>query len=390
MANQSEIPMGIQTLGDNDLYNFTMQQAILKLYPDAVSEHRFINRGKQKFDSRFEKIFRSEIEKFSYLQFTIQELDLFKSMSFIKPWYVDFLRAYRFNPEEITFSINDGVLDLKINGPWYRTILWEVPLMACISEIYFSLEKEDNLWDYSEQEEKLNKKTSALMCAQCSYADFGTRRRRSFETQDFILKKMHKHHWFAGTSNVHLAAKYNVKAIGTMAHQWIQGISALESMNHPNHFMMEKWIEVYGSNLGYSLTDTYGTNSFLKDFNRTFASIFDGVRHDSGDPFAFVDKIVEHYKKLNVDYRSKTIVFSNALTATLASDLKLYCDNIGIKSSFGIGTFFTNDFCTQALNMVIKLWSVNGFPVVKLSDDIGKECGEDKMVQFMNYLHKGL
>jgi len=383
----STLPMGIKSVVDTDLYKLTMQQAVLKLYPDAVVEYRFKNRGDHKFDDRFGSIFRVELEKMQYLSISTQELQYLSNMNFVQPWYVEFLRGYRFNPEEVEFSITDGQLHLRIKGPWYRTILWEVPLMALISEVYFHLEKEDGLWDMKGQDHKLELKENKLMTAGCRYADFGTRRRRCFEVQDNIINKMKNHHWFAGTSNVHLACKHNVKCIGTMAHEWIQGISALESMNHPNKFMMEKWCEVYGSNLGIALTDTYGTQAFFKDFNRTLASIYDGVRHDSADPLEFTDKVIAHYQSVGVDHRTKTIVFSDGLTAAKAAEIQAYCDEKEIKCSFGIGTSFTNDFDTPALNMVIKLWSVNGHNVVKLSDVPGKANGDEKMVEIMRHIH---
>lgn len=378
----------IKSILDTDLYKLTMQQAVLKLYPDAMVEYRFKNRGEHKFSKKFGELFTAELHNMSKLSITDSELEFIAKMPFIQPWYVDFLRAYKFNPSEVEYLVNDGELDIVIKGPWYRTILWEVPLMAMISEIYFKLENEDIPWDMSQQKRKLELKSAKLMAAGCSYADFGTRRRRSYEVQDFVVSNMKKHYWFAGTSNVHLAHKHGIKAIGTMAHEWVQGISALESMNHPNRFMMKKWTEVYGCSLGIALTDTYGSNSFFKDFNKTLSSIFDGVRHDSGSPFDFIEKVVNHYKEIGVDHRTKSIVFSDGLNADIAAEIQKECDKAQIKCSFGIGTSFTNDFDSKPLNMVIKLWSVNGAKVVKLSDISGKENGDPKAVEFMKYLHK--
>lgn len=389
----TSMPLGIQSLADTDLYKLTMQQAVLKLYPDAIVTYRFKNRGKHKFDSKFAKLFRENLEKMQYLQFSSAELKYLSKMKFFHPWYLEFLRGYRFDPSEVTWEIRDGELELSIDGPWYRTILWEVPLMALISEIYFQVEKEQGLWNMEGQEHKLELKENRLMSGNCRYADFGTRRRRCFEIQDTIVSKMKGHHWFAGTSNVHLACKYEVRCIGTMAHEWIQGISALESMNHPNRFMMEKWIQVYGSQLGVALTDTYGRKSFYKDFNKTFASIFDGTRQDSEDPYKYTDDTIEHYKSIGIDYGTKSIVFSNALNP-LSTDpvkdplaIKKYCDSRGIQCSFGIGTSFTNDFNTPALNMVIKLYTVNGHNVVKLSDEPEKANGDPEMVEIMKKIH---
>lgn len=375
----------IKSILDTDLYKLTMQQAVLRLYPDAVVEYRFKNRGKQKFSENFLSALKKEINHMATLSCTDEERKFLLTLPYLGGWYVDFLHSYRFDPNEVKVSLVDGDLDITINGSWYRTILWEVPLMAIISELYFQID--DTKWNYNDQEKKLGIKTSKLMAAQCSYFDFGTRRRRSFEVQDMIVKKMANHHWFGGTSNPYLAMKYNCKVVGTMAHEWIQGISALESMNHPNRFMLEKWTEVYGTELGVALTDTFGTKSFLKDFDKKFASMFAAVRHDSSDPFIFADKIVNHYKNLNINFKNKTIVFSDSLNADKAANIKKYCDVLGINSAFGIGTSFTNDFDTPALNMVIKLWSVNGTHVVKISDEPDKTNGEVSAVKFMKYLH---
>jgi nicotinate phosphoribosyltransferase len=316
------------------------------------------------------------------------EIDKFSKISFIKNWYVEYLRSYRYNPSEVSFEIDsDGNMDLVIKGKWHRTILWEVPLMALISECFFALEKEKGTWSMEGQSHKLELKENILMSGQCKYADFGTRRRRSYEVQDMVVSSMKKHHWFAGTSNVHLAFKYDVRPIGTMAHEWVQGISALESVNQANRFMLKKWVEVYNGSLGIALTDTYGLDSFLEAFDAIYAKLYDGVRHDSGDPFKFADRIVAHYKLLGISHKSKVIVFSDGLTAQLAKEIQEYCDKLEIQCSFGIGTSFTNDFDDPALNMVIKLWRVNGFPVVKLSDNPAKANGEPAAVAAVRYLY---
>ncbi len=377
----------LKSIFDNDLYKFTMQQAVLELYPNVVVQYRFKNRGPHKFDEAFLKIFDAALQGMKNLKGTEEEYHKFEALPFIKPWYAGYIRSFRFDPSQVTYSVKDGELCLSIDGPWHSTILWEVPLMALISECYFLIEKEAGLWNMLNQEKKLELKTNKLMSAHCTYADFGTRRRRSFEIQDLIVSKMKGFYWFAGTSNVHLAFKYGVRPIGTMAHEWIQAISALESMNHPNRFMLENWVKVYGSSLGIALSDTYGTKSFFKDFNKRLASIYDGVRHDSGDPFKFAEAVVQHYKSIGVDHGVKCIVFSDGLTADLAAEIQVHCDNLGIKCSFGIGTSFTNDFDTPALNMVIKLYFVDSVPVVKLSDNPGKANGDPEMVNIMKAIH---
>jgi nicotinate phosphoribosyltransferase len=198
--------------------------------------------------------------------------------------------------------------------------------------------------------------------------------------------------YFVGTSNVRLAMKYGVKPIGTKAHEWYQAHSQLAGLEHANRAALEAWINVYHSALGIALTDTYGTDAFLRDFSRELAMAYDGVRHDSGDPFKFVDKFVAHYEKLGIDPLSKTAVFSDSLNVEKAIKIHRYCQN-KIKDSFGIGTFFTNDFPKSAfkpLNIVIKLVRLNGKPVVKLSDDFGKSFGERDAVRVARYTHMGI
>ena len=380
----------INSLLDDDLYKFTMQQAILQLYPNAVAEYRFKNRGEHKFNAAFLELFSKQLQSLKDLRATDAELKKLAALPFIKPWYVQYLRNYRYNPEQVWAGLHaNGDLSLTINGPWHATVLWEVKLMAIISECYFSLQKN---WDMQGQDKRINDKLNMFRSGMSAretpikFADFGTRRRRSYATQDLIVKECTaRPELFVGTSNVHLAFKYGVSPIGTMAHEWVQGISVLESLNHANRYMMKKWRQVYGGRLGIALTDTFGTNGFLEDFNIGYAKLFDGVRHDSGDPILFMDKIVQHYERLGINPKEKTIVFSDGLTAQKVCDIVRRCDRI--KCSFGIGTHLTNDFDSPALNMVIKLWMLDGQPVVKLSDTPGKNNGEPGTVKLMKQIY---
>lgn len=382
---------------DDDLYKFTMQQAILKQYPDAVATYKFINRGPQRFTEEFLKSLDESIYHMKFLVLTSYDKNWLKiNVPFLAPWYLEFLSTYRYNPAQVKISLTeDNNLSLDISGPWHQTVLWEVKLMALISELYF----QDKSIESREQQLKKNKdKAGKLLDSKCYFADFGTRRRRSWEVQKQLIfdftetfgknNPMPSYYNFVGTSNVHLAMFFNCKPIGTMAHEWIQAISVLESMNHPNRFMLEKWAEVYDGNLGIALTDTYGTKSFFQDFDTKYSKLFDGVRQDSGDPFVFAEKAVAHYNSKNIDTRSKTIVFSDSLTVDKAIELQNHCDHLGIRCSFGIGTHFTNDFEEPPLNMVIKLTSINGQPVVKLSDDAGKETGDPETIELMKKIHQ--
>lgn len=376
----------INSIFDDDLYKFTMQQAILKLYPDAVAKYRFTNRGNQCFNDNFISLLKKQINNLEELRALDKELNQFSKLPFVHPWYIEFLKNYRYNASQIElFLDNNKNLQLEIKGPWYSTILWEVKLMALISQCFFELE---DSWSMDGQQEKIKTKIHKLASAQCKYADFGTRRRRNYDIQDLVVSNVMNYHHFVGTSNVHLAFKYNLRPIGTMAHEWVQGISALESLNHANRVMLKRWADIYDSDLGIALTDTFGTDAFFNDFGLRFSKLFDGVRHDSGDPFVFTDKVIKHYQKFRINPQHKTIVFSDGLDADKAINIKQYCDSVGIDCSFGIGTNFTNDFQTPALNMVIKLWSINDVPVVKLSDVPTKANGDSEAVKVVKWLYR--
>lgn len=379
----------IISLFDDDLYKFTMQQAALKRNDVVSAKYRFKNRGNHRFNDKFMQIFKQKLGYLAELKANDNELELFGKLPFIEIWYLDFLRDYRYNLKQIeAYLDSDNNLQITITGPWHLTILWEVKLMAIISEVYFQIEKDDGKWSMSGQELKLQTKANKLASEQCKYADFGTRRRRSFLTQDLVVKTFKNYHHFIGTSNVHLAFKYGLKPIGTMAHEWVQAMSALESLNHANRAMLQQWIKAYGASLGIALTDTFGTDAFFRDFEMPFAKMFDGVRHDSGDPFKFADKTVAHYKNLGIKPSHKTIVFSDGLNPDLAVKIQKHCNKLEINSSFGIGTNFTNDFETPALNMVIKLWEINEIPVVKISDTPSKANGDPKMIEAVKYIYQ--
>jgi nicotinate phosphoribosyltransferase len=264
--------------------------------------------------------------------------------------------------------------------------------MAIISEVYFKMIDTD--WNMDGQIELAANKAKLLSDAGCSFADFGSRRRRNFETQDIVVSVMKNYKGFVGTSNPYLAIVHNVKALGTCAHEAIGAVASLESLNRPNKIFMERWSKVYKGSLGTMLPDTFGLDSFLKDFSLEKAKLWDGVRHDSGDPYKFTDKIIAHYKMLGIDPTTKTIIFSDGLNVETAIALNEYCKG-KIRCSFGIGTFFTSDFKkvsdltvkSNAMNMVIKLTMIDGIPVVKLSDSPGKAIGDSKMIEIMMYIH---
>lgn len=390
---------------DNDLYKLTMQMAVLELFPKASAEYRFTNRGDQRFTEEFveelERIIKEDIPR---LRLTADEYEwLSEKCPYFKPSYLEYLRNYRFDPGEVTVALTeDKNLDLSVKGPWHSSILWEIILMATISELYFdTIENEwknekDSYWQLLREYEKLMVNIAReLESNSCSFSEFGTRRRRSFELQDLVVRKLHKCKTFSGTSNVFLARKYNVKPTGTIGHEWIMGNSALVGLRNANLFALENWTDVYKGNLAIALSDTFGSEPFFRNFNLKLSKLYDGVRHDSGDAFVFAERVIAHYEKMGINPMTKVIIFSDSLSAADAVHIKKAFQE-RINCIFGIGTSLTNNSCffrsSPPLNMVIKLHSIDGISVVKLSDDDGKETGDKDAIRVANYIfgRKGL
>lgn len=376
--------MIINSILDTDLYKLTMQNLVLHLYPDAVVKYKFNNRNKtMKFNTVFLSRLKQEIESMSTISLEKEEKEFLRNNHpELKESYINYLSNYRFNPKEVTCELDtDGNLEIDINGKWYSTILWEVPLMAVISELYFELCDTDWIMNRQEQALLANDKAISLSDNDCYFADFGTRRRRTHDVQSIVVGEMMFSKGFVGTSNVHLAHLHGTKAIGTMAHEFIMGVSALKGLRRANHLALTDWHNFYNGSLGVALTDTFGTDAFFNDFDLKLAKLYD-VRHDSGSPYDFTDKVISKYSSLGIDTKTKTIVFSDGLDVDEAIKLREYCEG-KIKCAFGLGTSFTNDFhkvsqnsVSKPLNMVIKLYSVNDIPVVKISDSATKAIGD--------------
>jgi len=394
----------ILSLLDNDLYKLTMMQAVFELYPDAEVKYRFTNRGiKRKNDTRdkhmatdeFLEELRSRVEMFRGLRFTTEELSWLKTLGFFKPGFLAFLKDFSLNPDNVVIGSvpwmsGDRELSITIKGNWFETILWEVPLLSIISETYY--ETIDKEWSYTGQGKVARNKVDTLERGGCYYADFGTRRRRSFRNQEnfVIIAKQDTVGYFIGTSNMFLAMKHGVKPIGTLAHEWGQAHQVLGGIRHCNRYALNAWQQVYNGDLGVALTDTTTSEAFYNDFGPILSRCFDGVRQDSGCPYAFTDMTVAHYEKLAISPITKTIVYSDGLDAETAVEIKKYADKKGIKSAFGIGTHFSNDFeGSPALNIVIKMYSLNGVPVVKLSDSPGKATGNTDAVRITKWIVNG-
>ncbi len=374
----------IQSILDNDLYKFTMQQAVHFLYPGVQAEYQFFNRGGTCFPHGFAQRVQQEIEQMATLSLSLaQKRYLETTCPFFTQNYLNYLESYTYNPEEVTLGQKKGVFFLKVKGPWLRTILWEVPLMAIISETFFSMTTPAIL--SREEIKALNlSKTAALAEHQILFADFGTRRRFSSTNHEMLISDItHESHTLMGTSNVHFAQKFNLSPIGTLAHEWVMFHGAVAGYKKANPKAMDAWIQVFKKELGIALTDTYTTTQFLSSFDTRLARHFDGVRHDSGDPIAFINNLVRHYETLDINPKTKTIVFSDSLNIHQILAIHTQC-NGKIKDAYGIGTHLTNDVGVTPLNMVIKLSQCQVCPespwqqTVKLSDNRGKQTGNKK------------
>ncbi|KAF7975743.1 hypothetical protein HWV62_8731 [Athelia sp. TMB] len=382
---------------DTDLYKLTMQQAVLHHFPDVQATYKFTHRDKDvPFTRECIDTFRAAITEFSALVITKEELQwLQKSCPYFKPAYLAHLETYRFKPEQVSVRFTPtsddgqwGNVEIEATGPWHETIMWEVPLMACLSELYFTIVDTD--WIGDGQYEIASDKARALLQADCAFSEFGTRRRRSFHTQDVVVQAlvataatMPGQGKVSGTSNVYLAMKHGIAPVGTIAHEWFMAVGALKGYEHANATALNLWEEVYPNVLLVALTDTFSTGAFFKNFvaDPERARRWTGLRQDSGDPFEFAPKAKAMYESVSIAPHEKSIIFSDALNLDKALRLKKQCDEIGFKAAFGIGTYLTNDFQkastggkekSKALNMVIKIASVDGKTCVKISDDLKK------------------
>lgn len=353
---------------DNDLYKYAVQQIVLDQYPEVEATYTFINRGNDDLSKTLDEL----QYQLDWPHISDAELQFLAQTKCFKGTYLRYLKDYRWNKEQVKINNNGNI---TITGPWHQTVLWEVPLMAAISEI--------NFWHTKVKDDPEAKiKTKAIQLTGIPFSDFGTRRRFSYEAQNRVVAYMQHQTNFLGTSNVHLALKYNVKPVGTMPHEWIMAHSRLSSLAHANRYALKEWLNYYKGDFNIALSDTYGTNAFFKDFDKSLAVAYDGTRQDSGCPFLYATNMVNHYKSLNIDPSTKTIVFSDSLNTKKAAELYLHCNKLGIKSKFGIGTHLSNDVDgVKPLNMVIKLTKIDGQPVVKLSDDHGKASGDPDAVR---------
>lgn len=383
----------ITSLLDIDLYKFNMDQVIFHKHTDLCGEYYFKcrNQGIVFTEEMVEEI-NAQIDHLCKLRFKKDELEYLRSIRFLKNDYVEFLRLWHPLRDYVTVSRSaEGELNIVINGPLFSAMQFEIYLLEIVNEVYFRMAYDYDMLRAS-AEEKLNRKIKEFNEGKYTFkfAEFGCRRRLSREWQDVVIRRfVNETKNCVGTSNVYLAMKHNVTPIGTYAHEFVQMYQGIDSipLAYTNHYAMQDWYDEYQGDNGTALTDTITTDLFLMDFNRAMVNNYTGVRHDSGDPFEWGEKIIAHYKKYGVDPKTKLLLFSDSLDFDRAQALYDYFKDKA-KVSFGIGTFCCNDTCVDPLNIVIKLQYVNGRPVAKLSDVPGKEMCRDE--NYMKYLRSSV
>ncbi|KAF7594382.1 nicotinate phosphoribosyltransferase [Aspergillus hancockii] len=457
-----QLPEGVSSLLDTDLYKLTMQCAVLKYFPDVNVTYGFTNRTPHmKLTRGAYKWLLKQMDRLANVRVTEDEIKFLKTRcSYFNEAYLDFLTRFTLKPSEqldIKFTaVNDtgsdndmGDVEYVVKGRWVETILYEIPLLALTSEAYFKFSNKD--WDHSYQEEKAYRKGCTLLENGCIFSEFGSRRRRDYHTQDLVMAGLMRaaeegkqQGWkgrFTGTSNVHFAMKYGVDPVGTVAHEWYMTIAAItDDYANANEIALRYWLGCFGKGvLGIALTDTFGTPAFLDAFrkpipsftsagvgtvststswpsttsesndqseaeikapiatslhdggafpsNETYAQVYTGVRQDSGDPVFFVKMLRDFYDREGIAGK-KTMVFSDSLNIEHCLEYKVIAEEAGFQPTFGVGTFFTNDYTNNSnnekskpLNIVIKISTANGRPAVKLSDNMGKNTGDQEKVQ---------
>ena len=379
----------IRSILDTDLYKFTTSYAYSKLYPRAYGQFRFINRAKTRYPEGFAELLRQELLQMAELQLTRDEAQfLARELPYLPPTYIDFVRGFRFDPDEVHVSQDEeGQLSIVAEGLLYRVTLWETPILALVSELYYKVLGVEPDLAYAEQ--SIIAKAQRLKEEGITFSMFGMRRRFSSDIEDRVTRLLKEYSGtnFYGTSNVYFAYKHGLRVSGTHPHEWVQFHGAMFGYKMANYMAMEDWINVYDGDLGTVLTDTYTTDVFMRNFSKKHAMLFTSLRHDSGDPLLFADKVIARYRELRVDPQIKYIIFSDSLDAERAIEIAKHCKG-RIGTSFGIGTNFSNDVGAgiQPMNIVMKLWKCKmtekdkWHPCVKLSDVDGKHTGEPEEI----------
>ncbi|WP_235041535.1 nicotinate phosphoribosyltransferase [Vreelandella profundi] len=383
----------ITSLLDTDWYKITMMQGVHHKYPNASVTWEFRCRNSEDLAPYLSEI-RDQIDQLATLKLSVEESAYLSTINYLTPDFIRFLELFRFRPEYVDVFMEDQELCIVIDGPWSHSILFEIVLLAIISEVrnrvlYPDITIEQAVNQLRYKLDTLRENYTSEQLAGLNLADFGTRRRLSQPVQEAIITVLNQEFPgnFVGTSNVDLARRHGLAPMGTMAHEWVMAHQQLGSrLVDSQRAALEAWVQEYRGHLGIALTDTITLDAFLRDFDLYFAKLFDGLRHDSGDPLHFAEKCIQHYKTLGIDPRSKTLIFSDSLTFDKAMALKTTLEG-RIKTSFGIGTTLTCDVPgLKPMNMVIKMVACNGQPVAKISDEPGKTSSRDQ--GFVKYLKR--
>jgi nicotinate phosphoribosyltransferase len=384
--------MIIKSLLDTDLYKFTMMQVVLHHFPAAQVEYRYKCRNTGVDLRPYLDEIRAEIHDLCQLRFSEAELAYLGGLRFIKSDFIDFLGLFHLPEKCITVSMGEepGEIAISVKGSWLHTILFEIPVLAIVNEVYFRKTCQAPNWEEGRLrlQNKMKLVLEANDLSEFRVAEYGTRRRFSQTWHEEVVTTMKAQMGghFAGTSNVWLAMRHGVLPLGTMAHEYLQACQALgPRLRDSQVYAFEVWAKEYRGDLGIALSDVYGMSAFLRDFDMYFCKLFDGARHDSGDPFEWGERMIAHYESNRVDPRAKTLIFSDALTFPLAIELtRRFAGRC--KTAFGIGTNLTNDLGYEPLQVVMKMIRCNGQPVAKVSDAPEKTMCDDKA--YLTYLRQ--
>lgn len=398
------IPQIINHFTDDDLYKMTMCCAVIDNFPRAQVKYQFVDRNNTVYPEGFAEEVKRQIQLLEKVVITDEEVQFMHSRCYYLPdWFYRYLKGYRFNSEWVkVWQDEERHLHIEFEGAWADTILLEVKVLAIISELFYIFNGQADTLDYEEYYKKSYEKARRLLAAGCVYSDFGTRRRASFKAEDTVVRAMKDCQerenlpgTFVGTSNVYLAMKHGLTPVGTMAHEFVCAIGGMYGPQMANHLAMEAWRNTFRGALGTYLYDSFGWEIFSHNFSEDFANLFKGLRIDSGDNREQLQKIVDKYHSLNIDPRSKQVIFSNALDTDRAIEIHQYAREL-CQPSFGIGTHFTNDFeGVRPMNIVIKLVAVKiteSWPfyndTCKISEDLGKHTGKPEVIRrFMEAIH---
>lgn len=388
----------IRHFTDNDLYTFTCQYYILETYPRAEVEYTFYDRNAYRYPQGFDLLLREQVEMMRDVVISDEEVEFMKGRCVFLPiWYFTFLRGYRFNPDEVSIKQDaEGHLDISVKGKWFSTIMWEMPLLSCISELIHFLRGDFDKYDAALEQERCRQKTVKIIENGLKLGDMGTRRRFSYAHQDMVVRVMEQTARqmdgpgkFIGTSNVWLAMKYGCTPLGTMSHQLISFEENVSGVFECNFNVMKKFSDVYDGDNGIYLYDCFGDKVFFSNLSKRMAMMYKGLRVDSGDEFEQTDKIIAKYRSLGIDPATKQVVYSNGLDIDKAIEIHRYCAG-RVQDSYGVGTFLTCDVTgCEPMNIVVKLtrgritelreWH----DCVKLSCTKGKTLGNQRKVEYL-------